>query len=272
MLNKIVALLPKPLLDFLLHLKEKNIVLKKLVSFVARRASSVDQVIRGGVGKGLKFNATGGFSGLILGTLELDEQQHLADSLSTGNVFYDIGANIGFYSTIAARICGEGGYVYAFEPIKESADRARSNAYLNNFNNVEVLEIAISDEVGEVRFAVGDSSVCNHIKKTGEDSCTDLELVIPCSTIDNLIAEKKLRPPSVIMIDIEGAEFHAIRGMQETLKKYHPTIIMEVHWLIEEFRQTYEEILQPLGYSVRTLDGSPLPTEPVRYHVIYTPS
>ena len=272
MLNRIVSLLPKSLLDILLRLKEKNIVLKNLVSSIARRASSVDQVILGGVGKGLKFNATGGFSGLILGTLELDEQQHLADSLSEGDVFYDIGANIGFYSTIAARICGGNGYVYAFEPVKESADSARRNAKLNDFNNVEVLEIAISDEIGQVKFSVGDSSVCNHIKKTGEGANSDLELVIPCSTIDNLITEKKLRPPSVIMIDIEGSEFHAICGMRETLKKYHPTIIMEVHWLIEEFRQTYEEILQPLGYSVRTLDGSPLPTEPVRYHVIFTPS
>src|SRR4051812_46373785 len=63
-------------------------------------------IIANGIGAGLHFDARGGQPGYLLGTSEIREQTLLTHFLSSGGVFYDIGANVGFFSTLAARVVG----------------------------------------------------------------------------------------------------------------------------------------------------------------------
>lgn len=267
MLHKIVRLLPPGFIRFVGRLQFQLPWLGKLIRGVASSIASNEGIIANGVGQGLKFNATGGYAGYLLGTTEVQEQQAFASFLKPNGVFYDLGANIGFYSTLAGRLVGENGAVYAFEPFPESAARARHNAALNAFSHVQVIEAAISDVNSTVHFALLDKSASHKIHE--ESGSGGIE--VPCVTLDHYITEKGLRPPTLIMIDIEGAEFAAIRGMAKTLAAHKPVLMVEVHWLVKELHETYESVLKPLGYSVRTLDGTPLPTEEIRYHVIFEP-
>jgi FkbM family methyltransferase len=86
-------------------------------------------------------------------------------------VFYDIGANAGFYAIIGARCVGEQGWVYAFEPTPELAERIRYNAEINNFDHVDVVTAAVCDEDGTISFGSEGFDVANSIRKVRERPC-----------------------------------------------------------------------------------------------------
>ena len=73
--------------------------------------------IRDGVGKGLRFNPYRSSGAYLSGRNELPVQETLAAHLNRGDVFYDIGANVGFFSIIAARLVGADGSVYLYNAI-----------------------------------------------------------------------------------------------------------------------------------------------------------
>ena len=265
MLSRIISLLPPSFIHFIGQLQFRIPFLKKIISAVANRIASREGIIKYGLGAGLHFNATGGNAGYLLGTTEPEEQDALKRHLKEGDVFYDLGANIGFYSTIAARIVGQKGHVYAFEPFPESASAARLNAKINNFDNVDVMEVAVSDKPGTVSFAVAEASRSHKIAESGG------ELHVPSIALDEYIKESNLRLPNVMMIDIEGAEIDAMKGMLETIKTSRPVILCEVHWLGEGFSDFCQSVLEPLNYSVTTLDGKEIPKDIQRYHALIAP-
>lgn len=220
--------------------------------------------IRYGEGKGLIFNAEFCNPGFLLGTSEPLEQQMLAKLLKPGDVFYDVGANAGFYCVIAARLVGPEGKVYAFEPTPELADRVEENAGLNQFNHIEVIRVAVGDCDEEVKFGVGGGfSVSNSLNLATSESAS---ITVSCITLDRFFLEH--RAPTLILMDIEGAELKALHGAMECIRKHLPTIMVEVHWIGDPFLQFYESYLRPLGYVATTYDGQPLPEGNVRFHCL----
>ena len=87
-----------------------------------------------------------------LGVYEMPVQKCLARELGPGDVFYDIGANAGFFSLLGSKCVGEKGHVFAFEPLPENIGAVRSQVQVNNLTNCTVVEAAVSDSVGHVRF------------------------------------------------------------------------------------------------------------------------
>jgi predicted methyltransferase len=96
------------------------------------------RTIRRGIGSDLKINTKNSSGDYQSGTNEYPVQQVLARYLKTDDVFYDIGANIGFFSLIAARLVGPSGHVYAFEPVPDSILILKENILLNYFKNITV--------------------------------------------------------------------------------------------------------------------------------------
>src|SRR5687767_10821855 len=106
--------------------------------------------VQGGPGVGLVLDLAGASADYETGLNELAVQQAVVDSLRPGDVFVDVGANIGFFSLLAARAVGPDGRVIAIEAVSELAAAVRANAALNGFTQIEVVEAAASDAAGEV--------------------------------------------------------------------------------------------------------------------------
>lgn len=222
--------------------------------------------IASGVGAGLKFNAAGGYPGYLLGTSEREEQAFVAAHLGAGDVFYDIGANIGFYSTIGGRLVDPDGRVYAFEPHPESAASAARNAEMNDLTNVEVVAAAVSDRDGRMALSLAGGGSATHRL----DDAPGIEVDVVA--LDGWLERTAARPPTFVMIDVEGAEIDVLRGMRGILVKHRPRICCEVHWLGERFLDHCARELAPLGYTVSNLAGGPPPRGFDRWHAALLPT
>jgi FkbM family methyltransferase len=233
--------------------------------------------IEAGPGAGLRINATGGPRpiGYMLGTADTEEQNWLTQHLSPGDTFYDIGANIGFLSLIAATLVDRAGQVVAFEPLPSNVAQLRKNVALNELKHIIVVAAAASDETGRAVLQLpkaspgtrrGPASGRAHI--VGAAANPERSFDVPAVAIDDSLARYHLRPPTVMKIDVEGAEIDVLRGCLSTLKEHRPTILVEVHCLGSRFSDFVAETLLPLGYVAETLSGDDLPADPVRFHAV----
>ena len=152
----------------------------------------------------------------------------LQKNLKKGDVFFDIGANCGFYTLLAAHIVGEQGFVLGAEPQMAVHSRLIKSVAVNGFSGfVEVANVALGDERKEV-----------HINKIGDyvGSATlgsNRSERVNVTTMPLLIQEverkfKRNVSPNFIKIDVEGYEINVWKGMQNWLKEQRAlTIIME---------------------------------------------
>lgn len=259
-------MLPNTVVRFFGRMQFHFPFLRTLINSVAQRAIAGEGFILRGVGKGLRFDATHCNPGYLLGTSHPKEQKLLVEVLENGDVFYNLGANAGFYAIIAARHVGHTGHVYAFEPTPELADRVRHNARINDLQNVSVVEAAVCDQNGRVEFGSEGFSVRNSIKNANKKNSICVEAV----TLDEWSRGKK--PPDVIMMDIEGAELDALQGARNLIRDHLPIMLIEVHWLGQDFTSYIDRELGPLGYKVTTYTGDALPTKRKhRYHALILP-
>lgn len=247
---------------------------KPFIQSAARSLRSGPSVIRHGIGKGLKFDPCGGNPGYALGTSEPEEQALLAQTLAPGDVYYDIGANVGFFAVLGANLVGPTGRVYAFEPFPQSVAAVRRNAALNDFEQIEVIEAAVSDRGGRGSFVLNGTAVEFRLESSAIAKSDDAgeRINVEVVAVDELIAAGRLRPPRFVMIDVEGSEIDVLRGMANTLRTHRPTILCEVHWLGKSFLEICEQLIVPAGYDVRRLDGAPMSDAPERYHALMLPN
>jgi FkbM family methyltransferase len=266
-MNTILRLIPAPLIRAAGRVQFEFPFLAKLINFVGHLLAS-EGVIQRGAGKGLRLNARGCNPGYLAGTSEPGEQELLLKCCRQGSVVYDLGANCGFYAVIAARAVGPAGKVYAFEPTPLFAERIRTNAALNSFGNLETIEAAVSGRDGVISFTVSESHTTNSIHEA-RDPLRQSTILVRSVRLDTFAADH--RPPSLLLLDIEGAEIEGLESGLETISRHRPIIMVEVHWLGNAFIDFFEEKLRPLGYSGSTYDGKPLPVDRIRYHALLLP-
>ena len=236
----LVPLLPVAILEKLAASKPDSLQYRLAAAGLKQR----DVTIGNGIAKGLQFNPGESCPELALGTYEEPIQNIFAQHLKSGDVFYDIGANVGFFSVIAAKLVGDTGKVYAFEPGEVNAKSIRHNAQLNNFRQIEVIEKAVSNTSGLGQLLLAKYSG-GHALATA-DAPPDLagEITVDLVSIDDLITQNKINPPNFVKVDVEGAELDVLKGMTQTIKTYQPTIIYEVD---DGDRAAYEHKYQELA-------------------------
>ena len=207
-----------------------------------------------GIGAGLKFHPDESNPTFARGTYELPIQQILAQYLKPGDVFYDIGANIGFFSTIAARLVGKSGQVYSFEPVAKNVARVRRNAKLNRFSQIKVFPKAVSENSGQGNLLLAQHSGGATLATAGMPPDMTGAVQVDLISIDDWLDRQKLKPPSLIKIDVEGAELEAIKGMLQTIRTFKPILLYEVDDdRLDRFQQKQEELdtyVKELGYQV----------------------
>jgi len=167
-------------------------------------------------------------AGTIGGTGERRELEIVRDHLRPGMTFYDVGANIGIFSMMAARVVGPNGQVVAFEADPEIAERLKEHARRNEFSWVNVEQKAAWRETGTVMFERVDANVSpdrgvGHVV----DSKNDHVVVLDAIALDD--CAQNYRQPDFIKCDVEGAEGEVFQGARGLLEKQRPRVLCEIH-------------------------------------------
>jgi FkbM family methyltransferase len=242
--------------QFLLRLSSAPVVGKLLAPFIRRRPWTIE----GGEGAGLqiKFPQNRDY---VMGSSEGPVQQAMAKHLQQGDVFYDIGANMGFFSLIAAKLVGPTGFVNAFEPVAENAASIRENVQLNGFTNINTCEVAVGSTSGQAELLLtdwdgGSTLASSSVKPSEPVSRRNVRVV----TLDDFIAEKNLRPPNFVKIDVEGLELEVLQGMTKTIETAKPILLYEVDdGDREKFLNRWDALdkhVESLGYEIIRLENS----------------
>jgi FkbM family methyltransferase len=200
------------------------------------------RILRGPI-RGMKWVKGAGPNSCWIGTYELVRIREFTDALKLGDVVYDVGANVGIYSLYASVKVGNSGSVYAFEPLERNLNYLRQHLSLNNLQNCTVLATAICHTEGTLAFSAADwQPSMGRLSTSGE-------IKVPSTTLDSCVyGEKRLRPPSLIKIDVEGAEFEVLSGATKSISEFHPIIFLEIHGT--ELHRSCCEFLLAKGYSV----------------------
>ncbi len=198
---------------------------------------------------GKKWIVGSGEHGYWLGSYEFNKRLAFETEIKPNSVVYDIGANVGFFSLLASVLAGDDGHVYAFEPLPRNINFLRKHIAINQRKNIDVFEVAVSDHNGQAFFDLGASTAMGHLAESGE---IQVEMV----SLDEMIAEGNIKPPDYIKLDVEGAEFGALRGAQKLLAQFHPVLFIDTHH--REAHEKSIELLKGLGYDFQCLDGKNL--------------
>jgi FkbM family methyltransferase len=200
----------------------------------------------------LELNPRTGHS-YVRGDAEIVVQRILVERLRSGMVFYDLGANIGLFTLLAARLVGKKGRVISFEPDPVVAARLRRNVERNQFANVTVVEAGVWSSSGSVDFvSAGSNSPDRGIGRFVLGENGDSATPIPCVALDDFA--QNAPPPDAIKCDVEGAEVEAFRGADRLLRTHHPWIVCEIH--SEANEQDARKFLRRLGYRIGSVDSN----------------
>jgi FkbM family methyltransferase len=229
--------------------------LRRWSSRVLPRDARIWVRVRSGAAEGLwlAVNPRTG-QAISQGSCEPAVQRFLVAHVRHGMVVYDLGANLGFFSLLSARLAGPGGRVYSFEPDRGNADLLRSSAERNALTNVEVVEAAAWESSGWVAFASADSATTpdrgTGSVRTGRENSGDSR--VAAIALDDFLG--RAQAPNLIKCDVEGAEVAVFRGAARLLEASRPVIVCEVH--STENGRELSELLQARGYALHWLDAN----------------
>lgn len=160
-------------------------------------------------------------SKFIFDDFETDEIKFLNKYLSEGDIFLDIGANIGLFSLHASKRVGSEGMVYAFEPATKTYGRLVDNIRINGIGNVKPIRIGLSneDDILELNVSTNGHEAWNTFVSSN-DSKFSLKEEVQVRSLDNFILEQgiDISRISLIKLDVEGFEINVLKGSTSLLK------------------------------------------------------
>ena len=183
------------------------------------------------------------------GEVEPEVQAVLHKYLRPGMAVYDIGANIGFFSLLAARLVGATGRVTAFEADPEIVARLRENVVRNQDAPISVEGKAVWSSSSPVSFARADAEVSpdrglGHVIDNDAEKSAPGTIRVEAVSVDEYARQSTA--PDFIKCDVEGAEVEVFRGAEKLLNEKRPIILCEMHG--ETNRQTLLKLFVKLGY------------------------
>lgn len=167
----------------------------------------------------------------FFGVWEPNLTEFIAHRLSRGDVFVDVGANIGYFSLQAAKLVGNTGRVIAFEASPTIYELLQDNIILNQYANIVPYNIAAGDTIGTTPvFFTGDHNIgmTNTVPGLAGEFETEVAL-LPLATV---ISDSVWQKARIVKIDVEGAEFSVVQGLRKLLeKKSNPEveIVVEIN-------------------------------------------
>jgi len=165
---------------------------------------------------------TGFTMNIYSGLYDFSEMAYLLHTLRPGNLFADVGANIGSYTLLASAVCHARSI--CFEPIPSTFSRLEKNLQLNHLENLVIPKnLGVGDKSGIIRFSLNENC-CNHVLREDEK---EKGLEVKVITLDEILGNDC---PNLIKIDVEGFEQPVLKGARGILQD--PTlhsIILELN-------------------------------------------
>lgn len=165
----------------------------------------------------------------IYGYYEKNESDYWLKRSEKAKIIIDIGANVGYYSLLAAKnIERNKGKIFAFEPVNKTFIRLGENILLNKIDCISIYKKAISNENSSIKINVGNdenwgmSSINSHEHLSSESE------IVECETLDTFCNSVNISQVDLIKIDVEGAEYNVLQGMEKAIEKYKPEVLIEV--------------------------------------------
>lgn len=186
--------------------------------------------------------------------------QAIRPYLQPGTVFVDVGANIGYYTLLAASQLGPTGKILAFEPGRTNCELLQKSVAHNGFEIVQLFPNAVADVPRTVGLTMDDSNGVINAAAPSEG----LELVTAVPLDEALADQERI---DLIKMDIEGAEGLALRGATRLLQQHHPVLFTEFRppAIANRSQMAGDEFLNRLreiGYELHVIDraNGPHPT------------
>ncbi len=141
--------------------------------------------------------------------------QFLSTLLRKGDSILDIGANIGYYALLEARLVGREGKVFALEPSPASFVILKKNIEVNAYAHIHVFPVAAADKEGSCEMCLYEQANLNSMLERRDRNVLQ-RICVPTVTVDGFLADKEV--PRLIRMDVEGYEDRILQGMAGTLQ------------------------------------------------------
>jgi FkbM family methyltransferase len=222
------------------HLKFNSSFLRNILSLYYKEGKSYRMIFGQLRGLKLTYDKQVTYHG-ILGLLDTETFDILSKVLEKLNLknkkttVYDIGANIGIYSLWFAKNLSPDSVIYAFEPSPQVKNQLKSNIELNLFQNIDVVELACSDQTGNVKFFIASDHHCSSLNQEwaiGVDKDINIgeKIIVECTTLDDFCYGQELhKKPDFIKMDIEGGGVFALKGCDRCINESQPILLVESH-------------------------------------------
>lgn len=192
-------------------------------------------------------------------TVEVDTCVRALEGVQGPRIF-DVGANIGTYTTWMAEIF-PGGRIYSFEPQRAVFQMLCGNVAINNLYNVYTYNMGLGDENTYVEFnepnyfnncdfGTFTLTTQEHVERT-EDTFT-----VEIKTLDSFIDIHKIDRADLLKIDVEGMDMAVLRGAQRTIKKFLPKIFIEHSNNVVSIKDEILAFLEPYGYECQIIGNN----------------
>ena len=183
-------------------------------------------------------------------------------SIKQGDCIWDVGANIGLYSTKFAERVGEQGCVICFEPSPTNTVKLQNAT--RGIGNLTIQQLALGATTGQIGFVQGLDELGATSRVLDNDELPrDDVILVSVVRGDDLVASNVITSPTVLKIDTEGYEFDVLCGLQATLKlRTLRAVFIEIHFSLLEDRGLFhvprkiESLLIDSGFQCSWADAS----------------
>ena len=256
LLTQVVQAIPWPLRSRIQRIPGIAQLQRLLVSALID-GEEFDHRVDAGPAKGVTFRIRmPEDKGIWTGTYENAFASKLAAAVIPGTVAFDIGSWHGFFAGVmAAQGASE---VHVFEPLPANQERLQHLVELNPGLKITLHSCALGDRDTEMDLVVMPETSMAKLQSSSFQSTVQprFRVQVPVRSLDSMIAREALPPPSLMKIDVEGAEVMVLRGAVGVLRRSRPELFIEVHSsaLLTDCRN----LLESEGYSVLLADPDPL--------------
>jgi FkbM family methyltransferase len=172
---------------------------------------------------------------------EQGEVLFVKNIVGAGDVFFDIGANVGVYTLLASRLVGGNGRVHAFEPLADAFALLKKNVESNRAGNISLNSAAVGEAVGEMDLYVNTQAALTGLGRTNRGTLLGVQKT-PVWTLDHYARQSNVREANFLKIDVEGFEGHVLRGAADLLSASPDLVVMS---------ELAQKNFEPLGFSVK---------------------